>query len=153
MDTTVWRWFPHCLIGSMAAVFVVNGYMVYDALKTFPGEAGRDGFDLSNQYDHVLAKVQEQTALGWQIETLVTDSHYPVLRLRDRAGAPLAAAHIDAHAERPLGPPETTALVFRPAEDGSYRAETTLWSGQWDIMLTVQTDGRQYSTTRRGIVK
>jgi nitrogen fixation protein FixH len=44
-------------------------------------------------------------------------------------------------------------LVFRPAEDGSYRAETTLWSGQWDIMLTVQTDGRQYSTTRRVIVK
>lgn len=153
MDTTVWRWFPHGLIGAMAAVFVINGYMVYDALSTFPGEAGRDGFDLSNQYDHVLAKIQEQAALGWQIETAMTGTHYPVLRLTDRTGAPLPATAIDARAERPLGPPQTTVLTFHPLEDGSLLADKTLSSGQWDIMLTVQADGRQFSTTRRVIVK
>ena len=89
MNTTVWRWFPHAMIAALGLVIVVNLYMVYDAYHTFPGVAGRDGFDLSNEYDRVLATAQRQTALGWQIEAEVADGRFPVLRLTDRTGAPL----------------------------------------------------------------
>jgi nitrogen fixation protein FixH len=153
MNTNVWRWFPFWLIAAMGIVFVVNGYMVYDAYHTFPGIAGTDGFDLSNQYKRVLATAQQQAALGWQIEADATDHRFPVLRLTDRAGAPLAASDINAQAERPLGPVEATALTFRAIGDGRYQADTSLVSGQWDIMLTVHADGRQYSATRRLVVK
>jgi len=152
MDTTVWRWFPHGLIAAMGVVFAVNGYMIYDALHTFPGAAGQDGFVLSNDYKRVLATAQHQAALGWQIEADVTATHFPALRLTDRAGAPLAAA-IDARAERPVGPPETTVLSFQPVGDGRFEADKSLFSGQWDIMLTVHADGQQYSATKRMIVK
>lgn len=153
MNTTLWRWFPHGLIASMAIVFAVNGYMVYDALQTFPGQAGQDGFDLSNEYGRVLATVQQQSALGWGIEAGMTATRYPVLRLTDRAGAPLANAAIDARAERPVGPAQATVLAFRQLEAGRFQADTALFSGQWDILLTVRSDGKLYSATRRVTVQ
>ena len=62
-------------------------------------------------------------------------------------------AQISAQAERPLGPVDMTVLAFRPVGDGRYQADTSLFSGQWDIMLTVQAKGRQYNATRRVVVK
>jgi nitrogen fixation protein FixH len=153
MSTTIWRWFPHGLIASMGLVFLVNAYMVYDAYSTFPGTAGTDGFDLSNEYNQVLAATQQQAALGWRIEASEAAGHYPVLRLTDRTGIPLTAITIDARAERPLGPANVTALTFHPIGDGRYRADTVLVSGQWDIMLIVHADGRPYSATRRLVMQ
>jgi nitrogen fixation protein FixH len=153
MDTTAWRWFPVGLIVAMGFVFAVNGYMVYDALETFPGQAGQDGFDLSNEYRRVLATAQQQAAFGWNVEADVTAAHIPVLRVTDRTGAPLGAATIDARAERPVGPTDATVLLLQPVAGGRFQADKPLFSGQWDILLTVRADGRRYSTTRRVIVK
>lgn len=153
MNTTVWRWFPHALIGALGFVVLVNAYMIYDAYSTFPGVAGQDGFDLSNEYQQVLATAQQQAALGWQIEAGVTNERFPELRLTDRAGAPLTTTAITAQAERPVGPVDSTTLIFQPVGGGRYRADTSLFSGQWDIMLAVHADGRVYSTTRRVVVK
>ncbi len=153
MDTTVWRWFPIGLIGVMGLVFAINGVMIYDAVQTFPGAAGEDGFDLSNEYKRVLAAAERQAALGWQIEAEVTPAHFPVLRLTDRSGAPLAPVAIEAHAERPIGPLDSTALQFHPVGDGKFQADTSLFSGQWDIMLTVRSNDGRYRATRRVIVK
>lgn len=153
MSTTVWRWFPHGLIGAMGLVFLVNAYMVYDAYTTFPGVAGADGFDLSNEYKRVLAAAQQQAGLGWQIDVDMTHDRFPVLRFTDRTGAPLTATEISAQVERPVGPPETMPLAFRPIGDGRYQGDTSLFSGQWDIMLTVRADGQSYSATRRVLVK
>lgn len=153
MDTTVWRWFPVGLIASMGVVFAVNGYMVYDAVSTFPGAAGTDGFNLSNEYKRVLATAHQQAAVGWQIEASVTATRYPVLLLTDRNGAPLTVAAIDAQAERPVGPADTTVLAFRSVGDGRFQADKSLFSGQWDIMLTLRADGRVYIATRRIMVQ
>jgi nitrogen fixation protein FixH len=153
MSTTIWRWFPHGLIATMGMVFAVNVYMVYDAYHTFPGVPGADGFDLSNEYKRVLATAQQQAALGWRIEADVTAERYPALHLTGRDGAAIDAAQITARAERPVGPIDATPLVFRAIGDGRYQADTSLFSGQWDIMLTVRADGQRYDATRRVIVK
>jgi nitrogen fixation protein FixH len=153
MSTTIWRWFPHGLIATMGLVFLVNGYMVYDAYSTFPGISGKDGFDVSNEYKRVLETAQQQAALGWQLEAALADDRFPVLRLTDRTGAPLTASRIDAQAERPVGPVDMTALAFRSIGDGRYQSDTSLYSGQWDIMLTVHTNGLEYRGTRRLAVK
>jgi nitrogen fixation protein FixH len=153
MNTTVWRWFPHAMIAALGLVIAVNLYMVYDAYRTFPGVAGRDGFDLSNEYGRVMATARRQAALGWQVEADVTQERFPALRLTNRAGVPLAATEIKAQAERPVGPVDSTSLTFRPVGDGAYRADTSLYSGQWDIMLTVQADGQLFNATRRVVVK
>lgn len=153
MGTLSWRWFPAGMIAAMGLVFAVNGYMVYDALHTFPGEAGQDGFDLSNAYNRVIATAREQAGLGWRIEASVAPSHVPVLRLTGRTGTPLPVTEIDAQAERPLGSAETTVLAFHPAGDGQFLSGTALPAGQWDIMLTVHAGGQRYDATRRVIVR
>jgi nitrogen fixation protein FixH len=152
MNSIGWRLFPLWMITAMGLVFGVNAYMVYDAYHTFPGVAGTDGFDLSNEYKRVLAAVQQQAALGWQIEAGVTGERFPVLLLSDRGGAGLADATITAQAERPIGPVTPTVLTFHPIGGGRYQADTSLFSGQWDIMLSVHAGGRQYNATRRVVV-
>lgn len=153
MDTTVWRWFPAGLIAAMGLVVAVNGYMVYDALETFPGQAGQDGFDLSNEYQRVLATAQQQAALGWHVEAETAGGRVPVLHLTGRDGAPLDGVTIDAKAERPVGPADSTALSFRAVGNGRFEADKSLFSGQWDILVTIRAAGHTYSTTRRVVVK
>ncbi len=150
---SVWRWFPWALAASMGVVVAVNIAMVSFALHTFPGQAGSDGFDLSNHYDQVLEKVQQQAALGWEVRLLPGDAGRPVLVLTDRSGAPLRDAQVQATAERPLGPPETTHLVFRDAGRGRYVADAALtMPGQWELQLSASAQGHTIAATRRMVV-
>jgi nitrogen fixation protein FixH len=153
MNGTAWRWFPAGLVAAMATAFIVNGVMVYDAYKSFPGVAGADGFDLSNQYKQILVAARQQDGLGWQVQVDLPDGLHPALRLRNRDGAPLHATLISARAERPVGPVDATLLNFQPAADGTYQTDASLSPGQWDIMLTIVANGQPYSTTRRIVVK
>ena len=148
-----WGWFPWALAGSMGVVIAVNLALVAFALHTFPGQAGSDGFDLSNHYDEVLARVQHEAALVWAVHVLPGDAGRPVLVLTDRSGAPLRDAVVAATAERPLGPPETTRLVFRADAAGRYVADTALTiPGQWELQLSVGAQGHTIATTRRIVV-
>lgn len=147
---SAWRWFPLALIAVMSVVFAVNGIMVWCALGTFPGQAGSDGFDLSNHYDRVLETVQREAALGWQIRATTDAAGRPELRLTDRAGMPLRGAQVVATAERPLGPRETTPLVFRDDGTGRYVADAVLAAqGQWELQLTASANGQTLVSTRR----
>ena len=147
-----WRWFPLCLISAMGFVFVVNAYMVYAAVSTFPGDAGKDGFELSNDYDRVLTRANRQAALGWRLEGGTDAARHPVLRLTDNTGAPLPPGTIEATAERPIGPVETTELRFRSSADGRYMTDSTLPRGQWDVLVKAYVDGRLFTATKRIVV-
>jgi nitrogen fixation protein FixH len=153
MKTNAYRWFPHGLIVAMVFAFLINATMVYLAVQGFPGVAGTDGFNLSRDYDTVMASSAKQATLGWQVEASLDDARYPVFRLTDRAGAPLPGARLDAHAERPLGPPESTVLAFHALDPAHYQADTALAPGQWDVLATVTSGESRYTTTRRLIVK
>lgn len=144
-----WRLFPMWLTVAMLMVAAVNAYMVYVAEQSFPGVAGADGFDLSNEYGRVLKTVAGQERLGWQLDATVDKADHPALRLAGPSGTPLEPARIDATAERPVGPKQTTALAFHDQGGGVYQAAETLHSGQWDVLLTVRANGHTYTTTRR----
>jgi nitrogen fixation protein FixH len=149
-----WRWFPWALIGGLGIVMAVNGYMIATALRTFPGVAGRDGFDLSNDYNHLLAAAARQAALGWKVEAGTDHTGHATLVLTDRTGTGLTGADISATAERPLGPRERTPLEFHAAGAGHYVAADVLpQKGQWDLLLTVSIAGRTMDATRRVILR
>ena len=65
-DRARWAWWS-----------LVNVGMIYAALHSFPGKAGDEGFDLSNQYDAVLERVQREAA-----------ARLDVLARTDAAGRP-----------------------------------------------------------------
>jgi len=153
METTSWRWFPTWLGIAMALVFAINGYMVYASLVTFPGQAGTDGFDLSNGYGRVLESERMQAALGWHVDASVDTNRQAQLQLTDRAGQPLRDLRVEAIAERPVGPDERTTLSLRDLGQGHLQSDTTLFSGQWDLLLTVHSGEHVYATTRRLFVR
>jgi nitrogen fixation protein FixH len=148
-----WRLFPWFVAAAMLGVIVVNGGLVYTALHSFPGNAGGDGFDLSNSYNRVLNTAERQAALGWVLTVEQTDARHVTLLLADRAGAPLTNARIAAHAVRPLGPRDTTALEFRLVGPGRYAAEAVLPRGQWDVLLKVSQGTDALMSERRLVVK
>ena len=153
MDTTSWRWFPAWLAIAMGLVFAINGYMVYAALVTFPGQAGTDGFDLSNGYGRILDSELTQAALGWHVDASIDTERRPLLLLTDRDGKALSDLRIEAFVARPVGPEERTTLILRDLGHGRLQSDTTLFSGQWDLLLTVHSGDHVYSTTRRLIVR
>lgn len=149
-----WRWFPWAVVGSLAFVIVVNSFMMWAALHTFPGAAGRDGFDLSNHYDRVLDTVAREAALGWKLDAAVDPTGHASVTLADRAGAPLEGVRVEAVAERPLGPEIDVPVTFRAAGGGRYVADQALpEKGQWDLLLTATQEGRRLTATRRVIVR
>ncbi len=150
---SAWQWFPWALVAAMSVVVAVNIAMVSFALHTFPGQAGSDGFDLSNHYDQVLQRLRQEAALGWNVRLLPGDAGRPVLVLTDRSGAPLRDAQVQATAERPLGPPQTTHLVFHDEGTGRYVADAALtMPGQWELQLSASAQGHTIAATRRVVV-
>ena len=151
---TVWRFFPWFVAAAMTAVVAVNFGMVYAALHTFPGNAGGDGFDLSNHYNLVLDRVERQSALGWAVRAEDANAGHPIIVLTDRSGAALAGAALRGTAARPVGDPRTTNIEFSETSPGRYiGAETLDEKGQWDLQLSATASGHALSTTRRIVVR
>jgi nitrogen fixation protein FixH len=151
--TDSWRWFPIGIIGALAFVAVVNAGMVYSALHTFPGSAGEDGYDLSNSYDRVLKVVGAQAELGWHVHSAVDTARHAQLRVTDSNGQALSNAVVTAQAERPVGPPETIKLTLQPNVAGLFVAAEALPPGQWLLGVTVEQNGKTFSTTERLITR
>jgi nitrogen fixation protein FixH len=151
---SAWRFFPWAICAALLAVIAVNIGMVYAALHTFPGQAGKDGFDLSNHYDAVIDHMQQQAALGWTLGAETDGAGRTVLTLADKQGRPLSGARINGSAERPLGEPATTAMAFQEQTPGSYLGTSSLkLAGQWDLSVVVDLEGSEFITTRRLIVR
>jgi len=151
---SIWRFFPWFVAAAMGVVVAVNFGMAYTALHTFPGNAGSDGFDLSNHYDRVLERVAREAALGWSARVEVDSSGHPIVLLSDRSGSGLAGARIAATAERPIGDPRGTTVGFTEASPGRYVGGVALdEKGQWDLEFTATAGGHEFVSTRRIVVR
>jgi nitrogen fixation protein FixH len=153
MTHSLWRFFPLAVVAGLGLVVVVNAGLVYAALHGFPGQAGDEGFALSNHYDAVLDREQREAALGWTVVARTDAAGRPEVRLADRNGSPLRGASLAASAARPLGAPETQSLVFHEVDAGSYVAGAALpMAGQWELTLSASFGGHDIAATRRVIV-
>jgi nitrogen fixation protein FixH len=142
--------FPWFITAAMGAVIAVNCFMAYSALHTFPGNAGSDGFDLSNHYNAILARMKQQAVLGWTVQADIDQAGHPVVVMMDRSGAGLPGAKIEATAQRPLGERHARNVRFTEISPGHYLGDAVLdEKGQWELELWATTGGQEFGTTRR----
>lgn len=146
---SAWDWFPWAIWGALIVVIAVNAGMIWAALATFPGSAGPDGFDLSNDYNRVLRAEAQEKALGWHVALRLSGGNVLRLDLTGPGGAVLAGAAPAAVAERPVGPKERRAIVFRAVAPGRFLATQGLPRGRWDVLLTVRAAGHVFTTAER----
>jgi nitrogen fixation protein FixH len=150
----LWPYFPWFIAAAMGAVIAVNCFMAYSALHTFPGNAGTDGFDLSNHYNAIIERVRQEAGLGWAVQAKVDEAGHPVILLADRSARPLAGAEIEATAQRPLGDRHLRQVRFVEVSPGQYRGDAALdEKGQWELEIWVNADGQEYGTTRRILMR
>ncbi len=149
---SAWDWFPWAVAAALVVVILINAGMIWAALSTFPGQAGPDGFDVSNGYNQVLRAAAAQRAMGWRVTLGVDAARRLRVTLAGPDGKPLGGGTAEAVAERPVGPRETTRLVLAPAAPGVLRATTALPRGVWQVALTIHAGGHVYATDRRLIV-
>lgn len=147
-----WRWFPMALLASLGAVILVNAYLIYCALDTFPGAAGRDDFELSQIYDRVLSGASQQVALGWRVDLAVDADRHVLLKLAGRDGNTLDRAAVRIIATRPVGPADEHVLIFAPAGE-ALRTADSLPPGQWSLAFDVSRGADRLTGTRRLVAR
>lgn len=144
-----WRFFPWAICGAIGVVVAVNAAMITTAVNSFPGKLARNGFDLSNQYNAVIAAQERNEALGWQVDASWGNAGITVT-LNDRNGNALDGASISAGLRRPIGPPHDQVLSLQPTGPGTYAAATPdHLAGQWDLMLVARRGEDRFTATKR----
>jgi nitrogen fixation protein FixH len=109
---------------------------------------------LSNHYNAVLDRVKQEAALGWEVRAEADGSGHPVVVMTDRLGNALAGAGIEATALRPLGNAHTTDVRFSESAPGRYVGGVALdVQGLWELQLSATSGGREFSATRRIMVR
>lgn len=147
---SVWNLFPWAIAGAMAVVVAVNIGMVSWAIQTFPGKAGRDGFDLSNRYNMVLDQVRAAEALGWRVTVELDGESRVVVQVATSDGAFPTKSLVNATARRPLGLANETRLALTRSAADRWVSDVALPApGQWDVQLTITASGHEVVTTRR----
>ena len=146
----LWQFFPWFIAAAMSVVIAINCFMAWSALHTFPGNAGSDGFDLSNHYNSIIERVKLEAGLGWAVRAEVDQTGHPVIVLTDRSGAALVGAEVEATAERPLGDRHARQVHFTEVSAGHYLGDVALdEKGQWELEIWAIADGKEFSSTRR----
>lgn len=143
----------HVLAGVVAFFLVViavdAGFLVM-AYRTFPGEVSRTPYEDGTAYNKKLAQLAAQAKLGWTVAAGLNPDGEVLVRVRDRAGAPVTGLAGQAKLERPATESGRITPRFAEAAPGDYLARPGRLMGAWDLTV-VLTDkaGHRFEAERR----
>ena len=137
-----------------AAVFLVNGVMIYSALSTHTGLVANEPYRKGLHYNERIAASERQSRLGWTDKLDVSRNGRVTITLTDSAGRPVVGLKIDAVLGRPSTNRHDIKLTLREAAPGRYEARAApLGEGNWLVALEGRTNAGAedpvYRTRRR----
>lgn len=146
-------WIPWTFVGFFGVVFVVNAVMIWLALTTFTGLDREEPYVRGVGYNDVLAEARRQEALGWQAAVEANRARLAV-DVTDRLDRPLRGATVYAELTRPVDAHLDFAADLAAVAPGRYAAPVD-WPapGRWDVLVTIEQDGRRYQHHRRLMVR
>jgi nitrogen fixation protein FixH len=130
------------LLSAFAVVFAVNGYFLYAAISTLPGEQRGATYQAGLHYNDTLADERAQAALHWSHKSQIMPDSRVSVSVTDASGAPVAGLAIEGWLERPSSDKGDHKLAFKEVEAGRYEAlDQTPDGGNW--MLTFKAEKAQ----------
>jgi len=147
------RWIPWTFVGFFGVVFVANAVMIWFALTTFTGLDREEPYLRGVDYNAVLEEERRQDALGWTA-AVEADAERLAVDVADSLEQPLRGAVVYAEITRPVNAALDFSAGLAPAGDGRYAAAID-WPapGRWDVLVTVERDGRVFQHHRRLVVR
>jgi nitrogen fixation protein FixH len=127
-------------IAFFAVVASVNGYMMRMALSTMPGLDARNGYDVSQRYNGLIADARLQERAGWQADLSVDPTpggaraSLSLTRPDASASAPL---EVSLRLDHPVKRSRDIVIAMRQAGPGLYVGATSEpAAGLWTVTIT-----------------
>ena len=123
-----------------AAVFVVNGAMIYSALSTHTGLVANEPYRKGLHYNERIAADERQARLGWTDKIDVGRDGRLRAVLADGGGRPVVGLKVEAVLGRPATNRHDVGLTLAETAPGRYEAQTApLAEGAWLLALEART--------------
>jgi len=137
------------MVAFFGTITAVNAVMITLALETFPGQVSVTPYEDGIAYNRKLAQMAAQERLGWRAGAGVEDGAV-VVRMIDRAGAPVSGLHVTGRLERPATESGKVTPRFKETAPGAYQARTGELAGAWDLTFQAKdAEGRVFEAERR----
>jgi nitrogen fixation protein FixH len=147
------RWIPWTFVAFFGVVTAVNAVMIWFALTTFTGLDRNEPYVRGVGYNDVLEEERRQDALGWSAAVEATPDRL-ALDVTDGLEQPLRGAQVWAQVKRPVNAELDFTTDLAAVRPGRYVAFVD-WPapGRWDVLVTIEQDGRYYQHHRRLVVR
>jgi nitrogen fixation protein FixH len=123
--------------GFFGLMFVVNGFFLFYAITTFPGEDVKKSYVQGLDYNRTLAQRAAQAELGWQAEIGLSGQHLEI-RIVDSTGAGIGGHEVQVQLRRLATTADDTVASAVPQGDGVYFVDiSTFAHGQWEVIADV----------------
>ncbi|HRD76764.1 MAG TPA: FixH family protein [Hyphomicrobiaceae bacterium] len=117
-----------------AAIFAVNGALLYFALKTHSGLVAVEPYRKGLAYNDRIAADATQSALGWKAEAALSSGGALTVAMADRDGKPVAGLKVTGLFGRPSTSKDERRLALIETAPGRYSADLgALSTGAWRI--------------------
>jgi nitrogen fixation protein FixH len=139
-------------LGFFAAIFVMNGALIYWAVTTHAGLVANEPYRKGLHYNERIAADERQARLGWTDTLDVTRDGGLALVLKDRAGQPVTSLKVEVVLGRPATNRQDIRVALREVAPGRYEAQTGLLGpGSWLVALEARADAGEplYRKRRR----
>ncbi|MFP4126272.1 MAG: FixH family protein [Alphaproteobacteria bacterium] len=146
-------WIPWTFVAFFGVVAAVNAVMIWFAVTTFTGLDRDEPYVRGIGYNDVLEEERRQAALGWTAEVAASPDRLAV-EVSDGLEQPLRGAAVDAQVTRPVNAELDFTTDLAAVEPGRYVAFVD-WPapGRWDVLVTIEQDGRYFQHHRRLVVR
>ena len=145
------------VVSFFAVVIGVNLVMMRLAITTLPGTEVDSAYSAGLAYQREIVAAHQQNARDWKVDAHIErkpdGAAVLSVRAQDRSGAPLAGLALFARLERPTDRRADRAFEIAESSGGSYRGTAqSVASGQWDLMIEADADGKRMFLSRNRIV-
>ena len=128
------------MLAFFGVMFTVNGFFLYSAITSFPGEDVEKSYLQGLNYNQTLEARRAQAELGWTVRAGLAgdDADRIAVQVTDTDGAPVSRLNVEAKLRRLVTGAEDVVVGLEAASaPGSYAADLPdVASGQWDLIVT-----------------
>ncbi len=141
-------------VSFFAAIFAMNGAMIYSAISTYSGIVSNEPYRKGLHYNDRIDADARQARLGWTDTVEVSRDGHLVVTLAGPDGQPIGGARLEVLLGRPSTNRHDIMLTLSETAAGRFEAQAgALDEGNWTIAVEVRTadDGAEpvYRTRRR----